>query len=178
MYLGRNGKKCRYIKLKINYFMLPIFLKYNIFKLINENRSFGLNYALDDRQAEQRLLPLAADRGMAVLDPVKLVLSNWAEVFADQGGASHLEPCALPALPHPPEGTESPVRHLTLGREELAEQPVFYGGPVQTERGFVLHTTDWSSDGSLQVNGELALTASLDILKAVAGGGGAMAARS
>ena len=28
---------------------------------------------------------------------------------------------------------------LPLEREELAEQPVFYGGPVQTERGFVLH---------------------------------------
>ncbi|HQD82708.1 MAG TPA: YqgE/AlgH family protein, partial [Quisquiliibacterium sp.] len=28
---------------------------------------------------------------------------------------------------------------LTLDRGELAEQPVFFGGPVQTERGFVLH---------------------------------------
>ena len=28
---------------------------------------------------------------------------------------------------------------LTLDRAELAEQPVFFGGPVQTERGFVLH---------------------------------------
>jgi putative transcriptional regulator len=46
------------------------------------------------------------------------------------------------------------------------------GGPVENGRGFVLHTTDWSSDASLQVNGELALTASLDILKAVATGGG------
>ena len=46
------------------------------------------------------------------------------------------------------------------------------GGPVENGRGFVLHTTDWSSDGSLQVNGDLALTASLDILKAVATGGG------
>ena len=46
------------------------------------------------------------------------------------------------------------------------------GGPVEGGRGFVLHTTDWSSDGSLQVNQDLALTASLDILKAIAGGGG------
>ena len=28
---------------------------------------------------------------------------------------------------------------LSLDREELAERPVFFGGPVQTERGFVLH---------------------------------------
>jgi putative transcriptional regulator len=46
------------------------------------------------------------------------------------------------------------------------------GGPVENGRGFVLHTTDWAGDGSLQVTGELALTASVDILKAIAGGGG------
>ena len=39
-------------------------------------------------------------------------------------------------------------------------------------RGFVLHTNDWSSEGSLQVGGDLALTASVDILKAIASGGG------
>ena len=46
------------------------------------------------------------------------------------------------------------------------------GGPVEGGRGFVLHTNDWSSDGSLQVADDLALTASIDILKAIAGGGG------
>ena len=46
------------------------------------------------------------------------------------------------------------------------------GGPVEGGRGFVLHTGDWSSDGSLQVVPDLALTASVDILKAIATGGG------
>ena len=46
------------------------------------------------------------------------------------------------------------------------------GGPVEGGRGFVLHTTDWSSDQSLPVGSDLALTASVDILKAIAGGGG------
>lgn len=46
------------------------------------------------------------------------------------------------------------------------------GGPVEGGRGFVLHTADWSSEGSLQVTEELALTASVDILKAIASGGG------
>jgi putative transcriptional regulator len=46
------------------------------------------------------------------------------------------------------------------------------GGPVEGGRGFVLHTADWESDASLKVTGELALTASLDILKAIASGGG------
>ncbi len=65
------------------------------------------------------------------------------------------------------------LRHLEL--EPLPPQRrirLHQGGPVEGGRGFVLHTTDWSSDGSLPVNQDLALTASLDILKAIAGGGG------
>jgi putative transcriptional regulator len=46
------------------------------------------------------------------------------------------------------------------------------GGPVEGGRGFVLHTADWSSEQSLAVTGDLVLTASVDILKAIAGGGG------
>ncbi|HSU05614.1 MAG TPA: YqgE/AlgH family protein [Acetobacteraceae bacterium] len=46
------------------------------------------------------------------------------------------------------------------------------GGPVDNARGFVLHTADWTGEGSLKVNEQLALTASLDVLKAIAGGGG------
>ena len=46
------------------------------------------------------------------------------------------------------------------------------GGPVDNARGFVLHTADWTGEGSLRVNDRLALTASLDVLAAIAGGGG------
>ena len=46
------------------------------------------------------------------------------------------------------------------------------GGPVDHSRGFVLHTSDWTGDGSLKVDGQVALTASLDVLKALARGGG------
>jgi len=46
------------------------------------------------------------------------------------------------------------------------------GGPVDGARGFVLHTADWTSDGSLQVDGGIALTASLDVLQAIAAGDG------
>ncbi len=46
------------------------------------------------------------------------------------------------------------------------------GGPVENARGFVLHTNDWTGEGSLRVDDELALTASLDVLQAIAGGGG------
>lgn len=46
------------------------------------------------------------------------------------------------------------------------------GGPVDNARGFVLHTADWVGEGSLKVNESLALTASLDVLKVIAEGGG------
>ena len=46
------------------------------------------------------------------------------------------------------------------------------GGPMDGARGFVLHTADWTGDGSLQVDEAVALTASLDVLKAIAAGKG------
>lgn len=55
---------------------------------------------------------------------------------------------------------------LPLEADEIGEQPVYFGGPVQTDRGFVLHRPagDWQS--SLRVSDELALTSSKDILQA------------
>ncbi len=46
------------------------------------------------------------------------------------------------------------------------------GGPVENARGFVLHTSDWTGEGSLRVGEAMALTASLDVLKVIAEGGG------
>lgn len=46
------------------------------------------------------------------------------------------------------------------------------GGPVDSARGFVLHSTDWIGEGSMRVDTTTALTASLDVLKAIAAGSG------
>lgn len=46
------------------------------------------------------------------------------------------------------------------------------GGPVENGRGFVLHSDDWTTEGSLPVMPGLTLTASIDVLKAIAGGEG------
>ena len=72
---------------------------------------------------------------------------------------------------------------LLLDRAELADQPVYLGGPVQTERGFVLHESgdddaaDIDADGarynsSLRIPGGLAMTTSKDVLEALASGAG------
>ena len=65
---------------------------------------------------------------------------------------------------------------LTLNSATLAAQPVFYGGPVQTERGFVLHDKMDSALGpyssTLSIPGGLEMTTSKDVLEALASGGG------
>lgn len=50
--------------------------------------------------------------------------------------------------------------------------PVLYGGPVEPARGFVLHTSDWGGEGSVTVNPLCSLSASLDVLRAIAEGRG------
>jgi putative transcriptional regulator len=49
---------------------------------------------------------------------------------------------------------------------------IHFGGPVESERGFVLHSADYTNDGSVMVNEGMALTATLEILKAIADGHG------
>jgi len=46
------------------------------------------------------------------------------------------------------------------------------GGPLDGSRGFVLHSSDWTGDGSLSVDEEVTLTASLDVLREIADGAG------
>ena len=49
---------------------------------------------------------------------------------------------------------------------------VHFGGPVETGRGFVLHSSDYVQDATLEIDGDTALTATVDILKAIAKGDG------
>ena len=95
-----------------------------------------------------------AHRGMAVLNPVKLVLTNWDDVM----GADHLEPCTQPALPHAAVGVEVPTRHFTIGkevwieREDFEEVPpkgykrLFPGNKVRLKGGYVIECTGCIKD--------------------------------
>ena len=49
---------------------------------------------------------------------------------------------------------------------------VHFGGPVETGRGFVLHSADYVQDATLVIDDKVALTATVDILKAMAEGSG------
>ena len=67
---------------------------------------------------------------------------------------------------------------LQMGRDDLAQTPVFQGGPVQTERGFVLHEAIEVAGGesvyasTLAIPGGLEMTTSKDVLEAMASGAG------
>ena len=54
----------------------------------------------------------------------------------------------------------------------MADEPIMFGGPVQDDRGFVLHTPGAVYSSSLTVTEEVAFTTSIDVLEAVANGAG------
>jgi glutaminyl-tRNA synthetase len=93
-----------------------------------------------------------AARAMAVLDPVRLKLTNWAEVF---GSTTHLEPCHAPAHPQRPELGQ---REFGLGpevwieRDDFAEVApkgffrLFPGNRVRLKYGMVIECTGCEKD--------------------------------
>jgi len=89
-------------------------------------------------------LEAKAHRGMAVINPVKLVLTNWDEVM----GAGHLEPCTQPALPHAAEGVEVPTRHFTIGKEVWIEREDFEEVPPKGYKRLVPPSIDASGNAA------------------------------
>jgi glutaminyl-tRNA synthetase len=102
-----------------------------------------------------------AHRGMAVLDPVKLVLTNWAEAF---GSDSYTEECIQPALPHVEEGQTAPAprkfligREVWIEREDFEEVPpkgykrLFPSNVVRLKGGYVIECTGCARDASGKV---------------------------
>ncbi|HYG48430.1 MAG TPA: YqgE/AlgH family protein [Allosphingosinicella sp.] len=64
------------------------------------------------------------------------------------------------------------LRQLEIEPGVAPDVPIHAGGPVQPQRGFILHSTDWGGQESIEVAGRWALTATLDILRAIAEGRG------
>jgi putative transcriptional regulator len=62
--------------------------------------------------------------------------------------------------------------HIKPIDDNINAIPVFSGGPVQPERGFVIHTPNTRWDSTLVVSDSIALTTSRDILEALANGEG------
>ena len=98
----------------------------------------------------------SAARVMAVLDPVKLVLTNWDEVM----GAGTLDDCSAPIHPHHPErGQRSFVisREVWIERSDYEETPpqgffrLFPGNKVRLKYGYIIECTGAAKDASGRV---------------------------
>jgi glutaminyl-tRNA synthetase len=102
-----------------------------------------------------------APRAMAVLDPVKLKLTNWDDLF----GATHREPCSAPVHP---QRSELGARSFELGpevwieRDDFSEVPpkgffrLFPGNKVRLKYGMVVECTGCEKDAAGQVSAVLA----------------------
>ena len=76
----------------------------------------------------------------------------------------------------PVDGLTVPDLLEKLGIQSTIQVPpdlVLLGGPVERDRGFVLHTTDYQGEFSLEVGGGVALTATREVLEAMASHNGA-----
>jgi len=61
------------------------------------------------------------------------------------------------------------LRQLNIeGGDDAPELPIHFGGPVETGRGFVLHSSDYGQSGTIMVGDLIGLTATVDILKDMA----------
>ena len=64
------------------------------------------------------------------------------------------------------------LKQLDIKPGVAPDVAIHLGGPVEPQRGFILHSLDWGGEGSVQVSNRWALTATLDILRAIAEGRG------
>jgi glutaminyl-tRNA synthetase len=93
-----------------------------------------------------------APRAMAVLDPVRLELTNWVATFGD---AAHREPCHAPVHPQRPELGARDLRlgpELWIERDDFVEVPakgffrLFPGNRVRLKYGYVVECTGCEKD--------------------------------
>jgi len=93
-----------------------------------------------------------APRAMAVLDPVRLRLENWADVF---GSEAHVEACHASSHPQRPELGERAFglgREIWIERDDFAEMPpagffrLFAGNKVRLKYGYVIECSGCEKD--------------------------------
>ncbi len=102
-----------------------------------------------------------AARAMAVLDPLKLKLTNWDALFAGK----EAEPCSAPVHPHHPErGTRSfnLTREVWIEREDFMEEApkgyhrLFPGNKARLKYGYVIECTGCEKDADGRITAVLA----------------------
>lgn len=63
--------------------------------------------------------------------------------------------------------------YLNLSQDAIKRDlPIFFGGPVDSGRGFVLHSNDFTHPGTISLGTKISLTATVDVLQSIAEGDG------
>jgi putative transcriptional regulator len=119
--------------------------------------------------------------------PIRRPLGGHLLVATDSIRDPRFAKTVIYIVRHRAEGAFGLVINLPIGEVpvELALKPfglevppnsglvrVHYGGPVEERRGFVLHTADWSGDGTTVIDSHFAITEDPHILQAIAAGSG------
>ncbi|MGC1176000.1 glutamine--tRNA ligase/YqeY domain fusion protein, partial [Polaromonas sp.] len=119
-----------------------------------------IDYSTLEGALRDTLDPIAP-RAMAVLDPVKLVLTNWDEVM----GAGKLDECSAPVHPHHPEQGKRSFKigkEVWIERTDYEETPpkgffrLFPGNKVRLKYGHVIECTGATKDANGKVTEVLA----------------------
>lgn len=69
-------------------------------------------------------------------------------------------------------GLHTLLKQFDIPTGEAPDTAVLVGGPVEPQRGFVLHSLDWGGQDTMEVDGRFALTNTVDVLRAIAEGKG------
>jgi glutaminyl-tRNA synthetase len=110
-------------------------------------------------------LDASAARAMAVLDPLRLILTNWEEAF---GSTEHLEDCSAPVHPHHPELGQRSFRlgkEIWIERSDYEEIPskgfhrLYPGNKVRLKYGYIIEVegADYPPSSSLEATSTEAL---------------------
>jgi putative transcriptional regulator len=67
----------------------------------------------------------------------------------------------------PRMGLHNLLSQFDIPTDNIIDAPVHQGGPVEPQRGFVLHSLDWGGQGTVQVNKLWGLSGTLDILRVI-----------
>ncbi|MEN9587230.1 MAG: hypothetical protein RIT15_805, partial [Pseudomonadota bacterium] len=101
-------------------------------------------------------LDASAPRAMAVLDPIKLTITNFPEI----GGMSHVEPCSAPVHPHHEELGKRSFgfsKELWIDASDFQAEPssgyhrLYVGNKVRLKYGYVVECTGYKTDASGKV---------------------------
>jgi putative transcriptional regulator len=91
-----------------------------------------------------------------------------AMVRHDEGGAMGI----MVGRTHPALTLGDVLAQLGIRGEGVAARPVLEGGPVEPQRGFVIHSRDWAGADAVDVAGQWMISSSPDVLRALAEGRG------